>query len=752
MRLTFDFILSFLTLHFYTFLSLLLLFSFHLFCELQLDQSRDSSRNRTVLSRYLREPLDPYVTAMHAVNRTALKRKYPASGFDRLEESARKKLYGVSRTDPRRLRALGFKPKIRSYERKDVIYVPEISPDSRRCDRWNTAQDVSYLVRCKPSDGEEACFKCIESRRFVRQCITLKRPVRVSLNFAFGGGSDEFIDLPANENEDEGYCLPALFKNITEDSEGNQRPSDITRNCNPNTGTWLLARQSDVGDTTYNWLCRCRYPNLMTNLTTIFSDCMRPVGCMPYGRLDDRAAAGLVNPYTQGTCVCSVGYEPSYDKTIGPVCIPQIVFSETNLPQDVYRRARFNMDRFLQWPRDSRYLDSRLANISGNNPNGLMLPNPCKYDAITYRPLIDEQSCELVSEKIGTETVAYCVIKNPNAVPVRASRDYLRGNNGRYANACIAVNVTNDSTTVTQTENYILSYQTSRSGENPRPDFGVLYEKSEQLTAILERLKREDVEYQRFLARVKPPKKFGRRSVGDRARVIVGDDTSAWISVYEQVPADSTELFGAFRALIDRYQDAGKLQAGVVYNLRERQYFWYCVYNPLGAVHWNHGTRADIDYTIRFWTGVLVDPFVSLKYIVRENGFQFVKGSEKERGKSTSEDDYVRYSIEGNLPKFYPGPKMTIPFASGSDIDDVAFSNQYYPTLFPIYKLPTKESRPANTLRMPFVFNTEFDLMDSTLTAHVYQGQEIYLMAEQICGEYRNHRSLMRFKLQHDFV
>lgn len=739
-------IVQFLAVHCCVFVVFVLLFSFSLFCRQEIDRVNDRDFVVPYIESERHEKIDDHVSAVHPLDRNLiLKRKRLLAGLDSIDDAAEKaKLYGVQRTSPKRRRALGYQAKILRYTRKDVVYVPEISHDSKRCDLWSDYHDISYLTKCSLSEGEEACFKCIESRRFIRRCVHVNSPLRVSLN---PQGNSDFVTIPANEHEDEGYCLSRVFANIIDNGTENGQPgTDVANNCNPHTGTWLLVRQSALGDSTYNWICQCRYPNLMTNLTTIFSDCMKPVGCQPHGRLDDDTSAGKVNPYVSGRCVCEKSYESGYDKTVGPICVPRVVFSEDNLPQNVYRDHNLNMYSRLHWPSDRDLLDNRLGTISGNNPEGLYLPNPCHYDAVTYKRLPVTLQCSLVSEKIGKERVAYCVQQHPNAVVLRTPRDYLLNNNGKYGNACMLVNTESGQT---QTENYILSYQTSRSIENCRPDFGCMYERASQLNKVFDYLREHDDEYRRFAEKVSPPLPVD-NPVGDEQVIIALGNIDRWITVYEQTPIQSTQLYGLKGDLMRSYTDKYNLE-GVVYNLRDRKYFWYCIRNPLGDDHWYHGQRSGIKEAIRDWIGWIANPTMMDDFVPRTKGaWIYNRGEERLRGFNVSSDDFRHWTVS-NRPKFVPPWRIVMPFASGSQIDDNIFSTRYYPALFPIYRVPKKQPPPDNVMKMPFVFNTSSDLMDSTLTVHKY-APSVWLMSEQLCGDYRNHRKTMKFKLQGTYV
>lgn len=742
--------------HFHVFIVSLILFSFFLFTAIQTTELTDTQKTRRLFARERTQQLDQWVTAVHSIHRSALKRRIPLTAAD-FEDS--KELYGVRPVDPKRAKLLGFQPRLLSYERQAEIYVPEISPDSRRCDLWNTRQDIRYLVKCQVAEGDTACFNCIESRKFNRYCIHVPQPLQVHLGFAYTGMpgaaaenvslmSSEFdtgrdvLEIPANESPDEGYCLPSVFKNIVH-QDGAWKPTDDTRNCNPNTGDWLLARLSVTGDTSYNWVCRCRYPNLMTNLSTLFSDCMRPVGCQPHGQLDEETQQGRRNPYTQGECLCNSGYRAGRDATIGPTCLPRVVVGDEDLPQDVYQRYGLNTEAMLTWPEDQRILDSRVATLAGNNQRGVALPNPCRYDVLTGRLLPLHKSCLLVTEQIEGEWTAYCVFQTYDAVPVRSSRDYLRNNNGQYTNACMVIDTPSDPST--NTMNTIFSYQVSREVSDPRPDFGVLIARSQTLYRIFDSVA-QDAAYREFMSHVKPPTPITNQ-LPDKTTVLATGDVAGWCSVYEQVPMQAVELFGLKSSMILKY-GSPYLTGHVVYNLRDRQYFWYVVDNPFGNTHWNHGLRADFYQLLTIWG---VPSNSRNEFLIREGALVFKKLQDKPQEFRVGFSNYIRDTVHAQ-PIRYPYRRFTIPFASGSDIDDDLYSDRYYHTIWPTYAPPSGQ-RPADKPKMPFVYNTDFDYGDCTLTLHETTGKYgVVLMAEQLCGNYRNHRQRMRNRLQQKWV
>lgn len=348
--------------------------------------------------------------------------------------------YGVNRTNRVRTDERKYTRSLLEYRRTDVIYVPDESADTVSCDTWvnqnmETRQFFNVnngLVECRLNEGSDACFKCRESRRYKRVCVHF--PVNQTIVSANGR---EHV-IVANSSPDVGWCLPASFKDIQFDNESGtgRPPPEIARNCNPNTGDWLLASLSASGnetvDSSYNWICRCRYPNLMTNLDDPTSDCLKAVGCRPNGHLDDVAAAGLVDPYRQGTCVCDKYYKSGFSPDIGPTCNLASVteYGLNKALDDVFGRERGSII-------DLAYVSPAFLNLLPTDERkDVRLNNPCNFDVLDGTALPDN-SCELTVQTIGKERRAFCVSRNIDYIAVRVESDYLLNNHGRYANACL---------------------------------------------------------------------------------------------------------------------------------------------------------------------------------------------------------------------------------------------------------------------------------------------------------------------------
>lgn len=379
--------------------------------------------------------------------------------------------YGIERpVDVVRTARLGYARNLLGYKRKDEIYVPDISKDSKVCDKWmGTTTNGGYvqnLVSCDKTKGVDACFRCIESRKYVRSCVHIERDVTVIRD----DGSSAIVPA-SGPTANDGWCLPQSFNDIIYDGGAVKPPPDKTRNCNPNTGDWFLAQlgQDDGSfDSSYNWICKCRYPNLMTNDGTLMSDCVKPVGCLPHGRLDDSSAKGLVDPYNKGSCVCDAGYKNDFDASVGPVCV------ELNIVDygmdAVYKRLNENNFDILPVSEISTVFLTLFPPAA--QPN-LQLPDPCRLDSVTGTPVTGCKRATYTGKDKTNRVMCISIDKSHIAHVVET--DYLLNNHGRLPNACLYTGSNDYNYQVPDTKEtlegqYMLSWYNGKSF----PDVGLI--------------------------------------------------------------------------------------------------------------------------------------------------------------------------------------------------------------------------------------------------------------------------------------
>lgn len=350
--------------------------------------------------------------------------------------------YGAQTVNIARTMRLGYRRSLKRFRREEITID---TTNDTKCDDWMSVDDQATLNKrlrlCNVSEGSRACFRCVESRRFVRECIHLSKPVTVT------NSNNVTLSIPANDTSDYGWCLPSEFRNI---SFVDDKPIPVNqgtlRNCNPNTGDWLLvradayrnvkenaARDNNVNslDPSYNWICRCRYPALMTNLYDLSSDCARPVGCQPGGELDEQSRTGKIDPYANGRCVCDARHKASFEPTIGPVCQGKTIVD--------YGLANLNDESIVDYLPISAISREMLSLLTDVDANNIKLPNPCHVDAFWKRKLTDNE-CRLVEyNDTAGNRMAFCVSSSENYVAFRRTSDYLLNNHGKYPNACVYV-------------------------------------------------------------------------------------------------------------------------------------------------------------------------------------------------------------------------------------------------------------------------------------------------------------------------
>lgn len=266
--------------------------------------------------------------------------------------------------------------------------------------------DLSVKVSGVPSRS----FEAVQCRVSEVDCRTREGMLGVCTHMK-KNLSSEFGELlfPKNYHPDEGWCLPeSLHARVSR------------KNCNPLTGDWLITNGNNPWSKSANLVCKCRYPNLMTQ-RTVYDDCAVPVGCTG-GRLDDDSRNGLVDPYLNGRCICQGDdLYPSYDSSVGPICA---------------RKKISELERILHpdvpaLPLDFMSEQFRALFVT----RAPSLPDPCRLDVITGRVIADENESCRASYDPTTDSVR-CV-DGTTAKAITSDGDYLRNNHGRYNNACV---------------------------------------------------------------------------------------------------------------------------------------------------------------------------------------------------------------------------------------------------------------------------------------------------------------------------
>lgn len=335
--------------------------------------------------------------------------------------------------------------RIPEYDRKGIV-LPRKSDDTVECDDWENV--VSKGIHCCLDCGFSACFNCLEARTRIRVCKHLKEDLVL-----FDEVNERNIVLPKNDDPRMGYCMSkGLSDGLGEIGE------DARRKCSIKNADWILARKRTEGDTHYNFLCKCKYPHLLTNSSGLMSPCDKDVGCNGHGHLDANSVAGIVDPFVQGTCICDDGWISDRNDQIGPYC-RQAIFEE--YPSMFYGRRQSDNDIELNSEEVDINFRSYMADKRRDGNVPVYLPNPCS------RP------CKL--EKFDTSYICTSGLSVDHGnridyigVAVRLERDYLAGNGGAYPNACLVVTLED----YTRVRMQYLSHEWNPMGETFAPDFG----------------------------------------------------------------------------------------------------------------------------------------------------------------------------------------------------------------------------------------------------------------------------------------
>lgn len=339
--------------------------------------------------------------------------------------------------------------RIPEYDRSGIV-LPKRSDDTIECDDWETI--VRKNIRCCVNCGFSACFNCIEARTKLRVCKNLKEDLVL-----FDEINDKTIVLPKNSSADYGYCMSKGLADGT--ANGND---DARRKCNIKNADWILARKQTEGDTHYNFLCKCKYPHLLTNSGGLMSPCDKDVACNGHGHLDEDSVAGRVDPFISGVCICDEGWVGDRDNLVGPFC-REATFEE--YPSMFFGTRQSDNDIELNDERVNINFRSYMDELRKDGRKEVYLPNPCgppcklrKIDEIVFC-----QSQIVADAESGINSIG---------IGVRWDRDYFQGNGGLYPNACLSIKLSPKSYGKLRVRMQYMSHDWNREGERFAPDFG----------------------------------------------------------------------------------------------------------------------------------------------------------------------------------------------------------------------------------------------------------------------------------------
>lgn len=260
------------------------------------------------------------------------------------------------------------------------------------CPQTCRIDDPTSCHMCGGSDGTDDSYQCVAvaandgSGLCVRQQVTDDETSRIQCTAKYGGRL-------------------IVAKEVVDDVDGSER---------------LVFR------------CLCTEPETF-NRMSLHGDCDVFVGCVggtvsvddgaPFWPGTDDDNLHIWSDMRQLQCNCPHGTIMARRPTSGEAyCKPVNIFRD---PKEWNSYQSALADEFI----DPAY-KSKL-----NDDDALMLPNPCQYDAITGKFIGDIGSVVLSPLK----SVAYCTSNDPRYVTVVFSSDYLRNNDGRFANGIVKV-------------------------------------------------------------------------------------------------------------------------------------------------------------------------------------------------------------------------------------------------------------------------------------------------------------------------
>lgn len=275
---------------------------------------------------------------------------------------------------------------------------------------------ISNQENCNPTQKLFSCqlddlFSCRFCKSISSKCVHFDENTDVINE----GSQNINMTIPKNLNKNDGYCMNMLqLKN--------------SRTCNPNTGTWILVRHMDKLNKieAFLFICKCRYPHLIGQ-KTIMDDCDVSNGCGDLGQLEDVT----VNPMIHGVCKCNNPdmYEPTKSSTGVPICGMK---SYTNWTKDPIEVLSFPFLLPITSPAISPQFQSKFIN------SNRFVINPCNIDAFTGEPIEYAKLTAIVRDgRWGTktgETSWFCQPTRNNVATVLYSSDFLKNNNGTWAN------------------------------------------------------------------------------------------------------------------------------------------------------------------------------------------------------------------------------------------------------------------------------------------------------------------------------
>jgi Per os infectivity len=290
------------------------------------------------------------------------------------------------------------------YTNKIINMQKEISPEYKEFNNlfWEPINPLPKITEQKICDPFEIKnrYSCLLSD--YNSCNFCKGfNGKCSRNILFSAVKISELDLPIDNRF--GLCFSLSDKKIK---------------CDSTTGNLVVSKLSHETNT-YDMLCLCKYPNLVSQ-KSLQDNCDRILACKPHGVLKDMNVSNY-DPFLKGECKCPDDYKSVRNEIFGPYCEPRKI-------SELIKNPHENISRFL--PSNScpiGYIQkSKLYNSTQNVPDSgpdRCIKNPCEWDVFSGKMNLN---CKL-QMPIGLHP-AYCKCDpRMGYVPVYSEDTILNG-------------------------------------------------------------------------------------------------------------------------------------------------------------------------------------------------------------------------------------------------------------------------------------------------------------------------------------
>lgn len=263
------------------------------------------------------------------------------------------------------------------------------------------------LVECNMTND----LACIGCNQILAACIHFETNTTL-----YDPNNKEIAEIPKNRSKQNGYCL-----RLTADKHSERKCTQ------KNGGKWILTKTNNNDNNNsdqYSYTCHCTSPHLFTK-SSMYGDCDVFVGCTNSTILNKNSWSS----FSEIECKCNDGYHIEEDSGIISLLSKRMASRQhiTCIRDNIFH-SKFPQHNDATI--DPMYIEPTYSGYR----NGIFLPNPCKFDAITGEYIGDNGEIHMHNY------IAHCRAKSENGyTTVIFEDDYLINNGGKYANAVVRV-------------------------------------------------------------------------------------------------------------------------------------------------------------------------------------------------------------------------------------------------------------------------------------------------------------------------